>query len=497
MKTRAMYNGIPINLFLYGRICLVVGGGRVAFHKVELLVDSGAEVLVVSPELCSELKRLVGLELITHRRKIFEPDDTDGAILVYAATGSRHVNRNVLESCRAKSILCCCVDGNWEESDFTTPAIIRHGQLTVSVSSGGNNCRRSKMVKNNLARHLELLDAAHFIVVGTDHHHLAVEEREAFHLIGQRYERTGFMIMQLWGVHEFLILNTCNRVEVIAMVSRKTAQNGILPHSMGFTSLKQSKYYLLTGGKAFEHLCLVTAGMLSQTPGENHITAQMKEALESAKERGWADNMMQGWISSALYVSKLIKNEVEPMLRHIEIEDLAMRYLKACGKDLNQSTILLLGTGMIGKSLIRKSLSEVGKMIWCYHVNKPEWSERQRNKMELCTFNEMKNRIAEADVIISAADVPGHVLRMAHAPYFNPMKPVILIDLGMPRNIDPEIDKLSAEISVIDLDGLKYWYRQELSEMDEVLARSRAIAVEHQYLHEKIANSFQCVLPGE
>ena len=115
--------------------------------------------------------------------------------------------------------------------------------------------------------------------------------------------------MQLWGIHEFLLLNTCNRVEIIAVVASETAENGILPHSMGFSSLKESKYYIKTGEKAFEHLCLVTAGMLSQTPGENHITAQIKEALETAKTRKWAGNMLQEWISSALFISKEIKNE--------------------------------------------------------------------------------------------------------------------------------------------------------------------------------------------
>ena len=68
------------------------------------------------------------------------------------------------------------------------------------------------------------------------------------------------------------------------------------------------KFYLKKGDKAFEHLCLVTAGMMSQTPGENHITAQMKGSLDKAKEKGWAGNMLQEWISSALYVSKEIKN---------------------------------------------------------------------------------------------------------------------------------------------------------------------------------------------
>jgi len=485
------YNGIHINLFLSGRPCLVVGGGRVALRKIELLLEAGAEVAVVSPETCAEVGEMIEQGRVTHTVRPFEEHDIEGATLVYAAANNRAVNRAVLKACREKNILCCCVDGNWAQSDFTTPAITRHNQLTLSVSSGGNDCRQSKMVKNSLARHLKMMDAANLVIVGTDHNHLTVEEREPFHLTGHRFERGGFMIMQLWGIHEFMILNTCNRVEVIAIVSDETERNGILRHVMGFTSLKEDKYYLKTGKAAFEHLCLVTAGMLSQTPGENHITAQVKDALETAKQRGWAGNMTQEWISSALHVSKDIKNQVAPLLHGYEIEDLALRYLEASGKDLTSSTIMILGAGMIGKGLVKDSLPKVEKIIWCYHVNKPEIPAEWNGKIDLCTFNDMKERITDADIIISATEAPGHLLHRAHAPFFNQERAVMLLDLGMPRNIDPELDELSADITVVDLDGLKYWYRRELTDMNDILTRCRAIVADHQDLYEKITQSFQ------
>jgi glutamyl-tRNA reductase len=488
---RQLTSGIPINLFLEDRPCLVVGGGKVALRKIQLLLEAGARVTVVSPELNPEVAELVTNNKISHTERMFEPGDIEGSTLVYAATNSRAANRKVLECCREKNILCCCVDGNWKQSDFTTPAITQHNQLTLSVSSGGNDCRQSKMVKNSLERHLKMMESAHLVIVGTDHNHLTVEEREPFHLTGHRFERGGFMIMQLWGIHEFMILNTCNRVEVIAVVSKETAENGILRHIMGFTNFKEDKYYLKTGKEAFEHLCLVTAGMLSQTPGENHITAQMKDALETAKERNWAGNMTTEWISSALHVSKHIKNDVAPLLHSYEIEDLALRYLEANGKDLAASTIMVLGAGMIGQGLVKDSLPKADKIIWCYHVNKPELPTGAEDKVELCTFNDMKERITDADIIISATDSPGHLLHLAHTPFFNQEQPVMILDLGMPRNIAPELDTLSGDITVVDLDGLKYWYRRELTDMNDILTRCRSIVAGHQDLYEKITNSFQ------
>jgi glutamyl-tRNA reductase len=286
-------------------------------------------------------------------------------------------------------------------------------------------------------------------------------------------------------------------VEVIAVVSEETMQNGILRHVMGFTHFKEDKYYLKTDREAFEHLSLVTAGMLSQTPGENHITAQIKEALEQSKMRGWSGNMVQEWISTALHVSKHIKNMASPMLHSYEIEDLSLRYLEAQEKVDATTTLMVLGSGMVGKGLIKDSLPKVGKIIWCYHVNRPEVPQDGNGKIDLCTFNDMKNRITDADVIVSAADTPGHLLHLGHEPFFNQERPVTVIDLGMPRNVDPALDDMSSDVTVVDLDGLKYWYRRELADMTEILAKSRNIISEHHDLYDKITNSFKGGNPAE
>ena len=87
--------------------------------------------------------------------------------------------------------------------------------------------------------------------------------------------------------------------------------------------------------------------------------------------------------------------------------------------------------------------------------------------------------------------IPRILLHLGHAPFFNQERPITVIDLGMPRNIDPELDDLSSDITIVDLDGLKYWYRRELTDMNEILTRCRAIIAEHHELYAKITNSFK------
>lgn len=484
-------NALPVSLLLADRPGLVVGGGKVALRKTGHLLDADVHVTVVAPELCEGLTELTAAGRVTHIARPFGEADVEGMALVFAATNDRFVNRQVLEACHRRKVLCCCVDGNWAKGDFTTPAIARHGGLTLAVSTAGQSCRQSKLVKDSLARHIEMVETATLAVIGTDHRHLSISEREPFHLTGKRLEQVGFMVMQLWGIHEFMILNTCNRVELMAVVSKETAANGILRHVMGFDALTEDRFYFKKGPQAFEHLCLVTAGMLSQTPGESHIAAQLKASLADAQDRGWAGRMMQEWVSVGLHISKHIQTDVAPQLRKEEIEELALNWLDAQPGGLAGKTVLVLGAGMVGRGLVQAALFKAGKIVWCYHINRPEIPADWTAKVDLCTFNSIKDRLGEADVIISAVEAPGYVLHSGHEPFFDQEKKVTLIDLGMPRNIDPALKNLSPEIMLTDLDGLKNRHRRSSAELEEVFVKCRAIIAEHREQYERIVHSFQ------
>lgn len=477
---------MPVSLLLTDRPCLVVGGGKIAARKASHLLAAGANVTVVSPALCDAFSA----GAVKHFARPFDARDVDAMVVVFAATNDRLINRQVLAACRAQKILCSCVDGNWSRGDFTTPAIARHGNLTLTVSTGGQSCRQAKLVKDTFARHLEMVSSVELVVVGTDHHHLSLERREPFHLAGARAQRTGFMLSHLWGVHEFVILNTCNRVELIAVVSKETAHNGILRHVLGFDKLTESDFYMHRGAAAFEHLALVCSGMLSQTPGETHIAAQLKQSLAAAQEAGWAHNLMQEWISTVQHISKHIQTDIVPGLRAEEIEELALSYLVRHLPELAEKTLLLIGAGMVGRGLVAAGHAFFEKTIWCYHKKKPACSSAW-TQVEQCDFNSIKDRLSSADVVISVTEAPGYVLHGGHAPFFNQEKELLLVDLGLPRNMDPALDELSPEITLVDLDDLKHWHRTRTGSLNEPLEQCRRIIREHQEQYERIIHSFQ------
>ncbi len=495
MENPESNNGFfPVNLMLKERPCLVVGGGKVAGHKAKRLLEAGANVTVVSPQFGEEITTLNGsYNSVAFVERRFTDTDASGMFLVFAATSDLKTNHRILESARQHGALACSTDKSWKQGDFITPATIEKDELTVAISTGGRSCRRSRLVKENLNRHLEMVETASLLVMGTSHNYLSVDQREPFHLVGRKLETAGQMLMQVWGVHEFILLNTCNRIELIAIVSQDDSVDTVLQRIMGFDALGPEHFYLKRGFAAFEHTCILTAGLLSQTPGEKHIVSQIKEGLAYAQERGWGGSMMDDWTSSALHVSKHLRSETTPYLGEGEIEDMALNYIESACGPLDDKRLLVLGTGDVGKGLVERWIQKdpPHKCQWFYHRQQPELSSSMRDYVNLSSLNDLKDCLGEADIIVCATASAGHVLHQGHAPFFDQEKDLIIIDLAMPRNVAPELENPSPNIDVVDLDDLKHWYRRKIADMARVYEISKEIVDQHQEFYDKIIHSFQ------
>ncbi|MGA2641477.1 MAG: NAD(P)-dependent oxidoreductase [Spirochaetia bacterium] len=477
----------PVNLLLDGRKALVVGGGGVALDKVRLLVQAGADVTVASPEVSEDLAKLPQESAVTLLRREFIPSDVDGILLVFAASEDRTLNARVIECCRSRGILCCSADGNWAMGDFALPVILRKDDLTVTISSGGRASRLSRMVRESLSRHIEHADSASVLVIGTSHEYLPIDRREPYHLAGQRLERTGMMLRQLVGVQEFILLNTCNRIELHAVVSDKAEMTGLLARVLGFDQLKPEEYYVKRQYDAYAHAAQLSAGLFSQSPGEYHIVAQLKDSLGYAVRAGWARGIMQEWVSTALHVSKEIRNTAGPFLKDLEIEDLCISYLEAKRSDLGNARILVLGSGVVGSTIVERLVRAGHGCDWCYHITRPELPDSWAGKVSLCTFDDLRASLFRSDVILCATDSPHLVLTREHAPLFNSGRNVLILDLTVPRNVDPTLDGSAPNLAVADLEDLKQWCARETVGMEKVFELSRRIVGEHKSLYEKLA----------
>ena len=489
-------DSLPVNLLVKGRRFLVVGGGKVALRKTRVLLDAGARITVVSPQARDELVELADRGEIEYVPREFRDSDLDGVFLVFAATDDRSLNRHVLKVARSRGALCCPVDANWPDGDFVTPAIVRRDGLAVAVSTGGRSCRRSRMVKENLARHLEMVETADLMVVGTSHRFLSLEEREPYHLTGGRpagEHRTGVgeMLMQLLGVHEFMLLATCNRVEFLGIVADEPGLAALVERVMDLDHLGRDRYYVRHGFEAFRHLALVTAGLRSQNPGEDHIVAQVKDALQQADKAGWAGGAMRGWVDCALHLSRDIRQETTSMLAGGEIEDTCVEYLCSIRPPGEVERVTVVGTGTVGRGLVRRLLERNCRCDWFFHTHQPEVPESWADRVEVFSLDGLSDHLPDVEVIICATSSPGHVLKAEHAELLQPDHAAVIFDLGIPRDVAPELPTVAPHVNVHDLDDLKRFYARQMGQLDRAVEVAERIVDEHGEMYDSIIESLQ------
>jgi len=126
----------PVFLNLKNKLCIVIGGGKVAERKVENLLTSQAKVKVISPEVTLKLKKLAEEGKIEWERRVYKKGDLDSAWLVIAATDNPEIQKEIFKEAEEKRIFCNVVDVP-ELCSFIVPSTIRRGLLTIAISTSG------------------------------------------------------------------------------------------------------------------------------------------------------------------------------------------------------------------------------------------------------------------------------------------------------------------------------------------------------------------------
>jgi precorrin-2 dehydrogenase / sirohydrochlorin ferrochelatase len=167
-------------LDLDGRRCLVVGGGSVALEKAKGLLECGAIVTVVAPQIEPELQRLT----LRWRQKLYDASDLDGQLLVVAATSTSSVNRRVFADAEGRSLLCNVVDVP-ELCSFILPAVFRRDPIALAVSTGGASPALAKRLRDELGarieeRHVELARRLRDLRPWARTHYPSYRERKEF-----------------------------------------------------------------------------------------------------------------------------------------------------------------------------------------------------------------------------------------------------------------------------------------------------------------------------
>lgn len=139
----------PIFLNLENKEVVVIGGGKVAERKIYTLLECGARVKVISPEVTPRLKDLAEKKEILWENRPYQKGDLEGAYLVIAATNDPETQKAVFSEAEEKKIPCNVVDKP-EYCSFIVPSTIKRGDLTIAISTGGASPAVARRIRENL-----------------------------------------------------------------------------------------------------------------------------------------------------------------------------------------------------------------------------------------------------------------------------------------------------------------------------------------------------------
>ncbi len=263
------------------------------------------------------------------------------------------------------------------------------------------------------------------------------------------------------GVEEVMILSTCNRVEIAVSTSNETAAQQILEFfalNRGLDSNWLQPYlYSLEDREAIRHLFRVAASLDSMVLGEPQILGQLKTAYAAAKDRGAVNGFLDTVLTRAFTVAKRVRSETDIGRSAVSVSYAAIELAKQIFGDLRSKTILLVGAGKMSE-LAARHLHRAG----CARILVTNRTRSRADEMaalvegQAIDYEAFPARLPEMDIIITSSGAPEYLLRkddMRLVLKKRQNRPVFLIDIAVPRNIDPAVDELE-NIYLYDIDDL-------------------------------------------
>jgi glutamyl-tRNA reductase len=294
-----------------------------------------------------------------------------------------------------------------------------------------------------------------------------------------------------------LLITTCNRTELYVRPNDEAITTDILidfllrAKQLPASREQELRHSLmrLTHCDAITHLFEVISGIDSQIIGDQQIFSQVKDAFRQSEESGTNGGFMIKLAHAAFRVAKRVRTETEIGIGAATISYAAVEFTRKVYDDLRDRTALIIGAGETAE-LAAKHLCErnIGTLIIANRtVDKGiEMLRNVRNgeprvKDEAVSLDELPNALRRSDIVISSTAAPGYVLTPELVKSgLNKRKsygPIILLDIAVPRDIDPEVGKLD-NVFLKDIDDLRAIVDQNLERRKEELPKVKSIISE-------------------
>ncbi len=325
------------------------------------------------------------------------------------------------------------------------------------------------------------------IIVGLNHKTAPVEVRERLAFSGDLLGRALEDLKSCRGVDEGLILSTCNRVEVCA-VTRNTED--------GFKSIQQylesihrgqpegvlsSHFYFYETREAIRHIFRVASSLDSMVIGEPQILAQVKAAFEEAMGRSTTGVVLNKLFKKAISVGKRVRTETGISENPISVSAVAVELSSRIFSHFDQTSILLVGSGEMAEASARHLAGRGVRRIRIMGRNQERAGELAREfEGQSVAFDRLDQELIDSDIVIASTSAAHHLItkeQMRQIIHARKNRPIFLIDLSVPRNVDPAVNVID-NVYLYNIDDLSQVVESNMQQRQQEAARAERIVEE-------------------
>ena len=325
------------------------------------------------------------------------------------------------------------------------------------------------------------------ISVGLSHKTAPVELRELLVIPDSRIGEALTRLIAYPGVKEGMLLQTCNRVEVYAVVDEAESGFATIQEFLVETHLSLSAERLLphvywhAGDRAIMHLFRVTASLDSMVVGEPQVLGQVKDAFRAALTHNASSIILNKLVKKAISVAKRIRTETKISENAVSVSYAAVELAKKVFSNLSVRTVLLVGAGEMAKLAAQHLVNHGVRQVLITTrdaVRARKMADRFHGKA--LPFSEFRAELGSADIVICSTGASHYLIGaedVQRAVRERRNRPIFLIDVSVPRNIDPAVRDVDNAF-LFDIDDLEMHIEQNREERRREAAKAEAIVTE-------------------
>jgi glutamyl-tRNA reductase len=317
------------------------------------------------------------------------------------------------------------------------------------------------------------------LLVGLNHKTASVEVREKlYYTLDETKEVLPDLVQRF--LKEGVLLSTCNRTELYGVLKDELVKpedviDYLIKRKDADGVVTRSHFYVMRSYDALRHLLEVSTGIDSMLIGDVQILGQVKDAYEVAVGCGVVGTLLHEVFHTAFRTGKRAKSETAISEGAVSVSYAAVELAEKIFANLSKKKAMLIGAGetaeLTAKHLISRGMSEI--LIANRTFERAEKLAQQFNGVAI-KLDEIENKLCEVDIVISSVTIDGYILsyeQVKSAMSRRQNKPILIIDIGVPRNIDPKVKEIE-NVFLEDIDSLESIarsnYERRLNEIPKV-----------------------------